>query len=149
MPSGVAPIDGGACNMPCKGDPSEACGGFNAIAVYELSSAPSADEGEGGGSGPGPSCPAELQTGPWSPRCEPCEGEPNIVDQRAGDVAFDFSSTGASWNGGQCGPVDKNGNFVQFTVSTCGRAGRGRELTNGKVHGPRPAALPGRLADLL
>ena len=110
VPSGVAPTDGGACNMPCKGDPSETCGGFNAIAVYYYVAV---------------SCPAELQTGPGSPRCEPCEGEPNIVDQRAGDVAFDFSSTGASWNGGQCGPVDKNGNFVQFTVSTCGRAGRG------------------------
>ena len=38
VPSGVAQIDGGTCDMPCGGDNTEACGGPNAIYVFEVSS---------------------------------------------------------------------------------------------------------------
>ena len=65
------------------------------------------------------SCPARLQlSGCCSPRCEPCEGEPNKLagtkSAAGGAVAFSPLRQ-VSVRGGKCGPRDKAGALTGFT----------------------------------
>ena len=64
-------------------------------------------------------CPANLQlSGCCSPRCEPCEGEPNKLagTKSAAGGAVAFSPLRRfSVRGGKCGPRDKAGALTGFT----------------------------------